>query len=122
MHKNIQNRMFHIIFQNFNQTIIRQIINLLLNFALIVLLARTLGPEGYGKYALVIFFPTLLSNLLNFGVRNFQYILFSFQQSFIYYSISHVFNIFLHILCFRNLCFYFISIQQFTGLFSRCSE
>lgn len=47
---------------------IRNIILLFIGFLISVIIARTLGPELQGKYAIYILIPTLLYNLGNLGI------------------------------------------------------
>tara|TARA_R110000851_G_scaffold175556_1_gene321890 strand:+ start:15901 stop:17130 length:1230 start_codon:yes stop_codon:yes gene_type:complete len=49
-------------------TLGRQLLAAFAQFLLVVLIARQLGPEGNGFYAMAILFPTLLANFLNLGV------------------------------------------------------
>ncbi len=48
----------------------RQIVSIVCQMAFVVLLARVLGPEAYGKYALAVLLPFVLGNLLNLGVSS----------------------------------------------------
>lgn len=54
--------------RNISLTLMRQLLAALAQFLLIVLVARALGPEGNGYYAMAILLPSLLNNFLNFGV------------------------------------------------------
>ncbi|MDD3653283.1 MAG: sugar transferase [Desulfotomaculaceae bacterium] len=56
------------LFINIGGTMLRQIVAALMGIGLAVLLARTLGPQGNGTYAMTILLPTLLANLLNLGI------------------------------------------------------
>ncbi|MDD4170409.1 MAG: sugar transferase [Desulfotomaculaceae bacterium] len=56
------------LFVNIGGTMLRQIVAALMGVGLAVLLARTLGPQGNGTYAMTILLPTLLANLLNLGI------------------------------------------------------
>ena len=47
---------------------LRQVAGLLLSFALGVMLARLLGPEGNGRYAMAMLLPALVLNFLNMGI------------------------------------------------------
>lgn len=49
-------------------TFSRQVVSTVLNVGLVVLLARVLGPQGNGQYALSILLPELLAQALNIGV------------------------------------------------------
>jgi O-antigen/teichoic acid export membrane protein len=49
-------------------TLGRQLLAAFAQFMLVVLIARELGPEGNGFYAMAILIPTMLANFLNFGV------------------------------------------------------
>ncbi|WP_280139762.1 flippase [Salibacterium halotolerans] len=50
-------------------TVIRQTLSILLGVMIIILLARVLGPDGQGKYTLLILLPNMLSTLLNMGIN-----------------------------------------------------
>jgi len=54
--------------RNIGMTLGRQLLAAFAQFLLVVLIARELGPEGNGFYAMAILIPTMLANLLNFGV------------------------------------------------------
>lgn len=54
--------------RNIGMTLGRQVIAAIAQFLLVVLIARKLGPEGNGFYAMAILLPTLLANFLNLGV------------------------------------------------------
>jgi lipopolysaccharide/colanic/teichoic acid biosynthesis glycosyltransferase/O-antigen/teichoic acid export membrane protein len=56
------------LFINIGGTLARQMTAVLLGISLVVLLARALGPQGNGTYAMTILLPTLLANLLNLGI------------------------------------------------------
>ncbi|MBI4775732.1 MAG: flippase [Deltaproteobacteria bacterium] len=47
---------------------LRQVAALLLSFALGVMLARLLGPEGNGRYAMALLLPALIISFLNMGI------------------------------------------------------
>jgi O-antigen/teichoic acid export membrane protein len=49
-------------------TLGRQLLAAFAQFLLVVLIARKLGPEGNGFFAMAILIPTVLANFLNFGV------------------------------------------------------
>jgi len=49
-------------------TMARQVIGALLQLLVVVLLARSLGPEGNGQYAMAILVPTMLANFMSLGV------------------------------------------------------
>lgn len=49
-------------------TLGRQLLAAFAQLLLVVLIARKLGPEGNGYYAMAILIPTILANFLNFGV------------------------------------------------------
>jgi len=50
-------------------TVVSQVLILLLGTGTSVLLARLLGPEGKGIYALALLFPTLVARLINLGIH-----------------------------------------------------
>jgi O-antigen/teichoic acid export membrane protein len=54
--------------QNISLTLGRQLMAAFAQFLLVVVIARELGPEGNGFYAMAILIPAMLANLLNFGV------------------------------------------------------
>ena len=54
--------------RNIGMTLGRQLLAAFAQFMLVVLIARELGPEGNGFYAMAILIPTMLANFLNFGV------------------------------------------------------
>jgi O-antigen/teichoic acid export membrane protein len=54
--------------QNVSLTLGRQLMAAFAQFLLVVVIARELGPEGNGFYAMAILIPAMLANLLNFGV------------------------------------------------------
>jgi len=54
--------------KNIGLTLGRQVLATFAQFLLVVLVARELGPEGNGYYAMAILVPTLLANFLNLGV------------------------------------------------------
>nr|WP_301898537.1 flippase [Pseudidiomarina sp. 1ASP75-14] len=54
--------------RNIGMTLIRQLLAAFAQFMLVVLIARELGPEGNGFYAMAILLPTLLATFLNLGV------------------------------------------------------
>jgi len=47
---------------------LRQVAGLLLSFALGVMLARLLGPEGNGRYAMAMLLPALIISFMNMGI------------------------------------------------------
>lgn len=49
-------------------SIVRQVLTMLISMLAIIVIARYLGPDGQGNYALIILLPNLLGTLLNFGV------------------------------------------------------
>ena len=53
---------------NIIMTFIRQAAALMISLFLMAIIARVLGPETQGKYALAILLPMLLSNFLNLGI------------------------------------------------------
>jgi len=53
---------------NVFMTLARQILGILIGLGYTIVVARVLGPNGYGVFALVLFFPTLLITLSNLGV------------------------------------------------------
>lgn len=54
--------------RNIAMTLGRQILAAFAQLLLVVLIARELGPEGNGYYAMAILVPTMLTNFLNLGV------------------------------------------------------
>ncbi|MCH2556022.1 MAG: flippase [Alcanivorax sp.] len=54
--------------RNIGMTLGRQVLAALAQFLLVVVIARQLGPEGNGFYAMAILVPTLMANFLNLGV------------------------------------------------------
>src|SRR5690554_240397 len=46
----------------------RQVIGALLQLLVVVLIARSLGPEGNGQYAMAVLVPTMLANFLSMGI------------------------------------------------------
>lgn len=54
--------------RNIGMTLGRQFLAVLAQFFTVVLIARELGPEGNGYYAIAILIPAMLGNLLNLGV------------------------------------------------------
>ncbi|GAA5137888.1 flippase [Alloalcanivorax gelatiniphagus] len=54
--------------RNVGMTLGRQLLAALAQLFLVVLIARHLGPEGNGFYAMAVLLPSLLANFLNFGV------------------------------------------------------
>lgn len=54
--------------RNIGMTLGRQLLSALAQLLLVVLIARDLGPEGNGYYAMAILIPTMLANFLNLGV------------------------------------------------------
>lgn len=54
--------------RNISMTLGRQILAAVAQLLLVVLIARQLGPEGNGHYAMAVLLPTLLVNFLNLGV------------------------------------------------------
>ncbi|MBF7052529.1 flippase [Halomonas sp. KAO] len=54
--------------RNIGMTLGRQLLAAFAQFLLVVLIARELGPEGNGFYAMAILIPTMLANFLNLGV------------------------------------------------------
>ena len=53
---------------NIVRTLLRHGVAVLLGLCLSILLARVLGPEGNGHYAVAILLPTMLSTFLNLGI------------------------------------------------------
>lgn len=53
---------------NFTFTFLRQGLAVAVGFGLSIFLARLLGPQGNGQYAMGIILPTMLATLLNLGV------------------------------------------------------
>tara|TARA_B110000467_G_scaffold155975_1_gene168938 strand:+ start:2541 stop:3854 length:1314 start_codon:yes stop_codon:yes gene_type:complete len=58
------------IFTNSKNTLIRQIISILIQFMSIVLIARQLGVEGNGIYSLAILLPAFMSIILALGLNS----------------------------------------------------
>ncbi len=54
--------------RNIAMTLGRQLLAAFAQLLLVVLIARELGPEGNGIYAMAILIPTMLANFLNLGV------------------------------------------------------
>lgn len=54
--------------RNISMTLVRQILVNVAQLMLVVLIARQLGAEGNGHYAMALLLPTLLVNFLNLGV------------------------------------------------------
>jgi len=54
--------------RNIVMTLGRQITAAFVQLLIVVLIARQLGPEGNGVYAMAILVPTLLANFLNLGI------------------------------------------------------
>lgn len=54
--------------RNIGMTLVRQLLAAFAQLLLAVLVARELGPEGNGFYAMAILVPNMLANVLNFGV------------------------------------------------------
>lgn len=54
--------------RNISMTLGRQLLAAAAQFLTVVLIARELGPEGNGYYAMAILLPNMLSNFLNLGV------------------------------------------------------
>jgi O-antigen/teichoic acid export membrane protein len=54
--------------RNIGMTLVRQLLAAFAQLLLVVLIARELGPEGNGFYAMAILVPTMLANVLNLGV------------------------------------------------------
>ena len=54
--------------RNIGMTLGRQLFAALAQFLVVVFIARELGPEGNGYYAMAILIPTMLANFLNLGV------------------------------------------------------
>jgi len=53
---------------NITITLLRQGLGVAVTLGLVALIARTLGPEGQGRYALAVFLPTVIVLLTNLGV------------------------------------------------------
>lgn len=53
---------------NFSQTFGRQLGVSIINFVVIIIIAKNFGPEGNGIYALAILLPSLLASFLNLGI------------------------------------------------------
>jgi len=64
----MKNLKLRTLFRNTSSTFLWQILSLVLFVGLSILLARKLGPNGNGQYALVILWPSLLATLFNFGI------------------------------------------------------
>jgi O-antigen/teichoic acid export membrane protein len=54
--------------RNTAMTFVRQLLAAAAQLLLVVMIARTLGPEGNGLYALAVLVPTMMSTFLNLGV------------------------------------------------------
>ena len=54
--------------RNIGMTMARQMIAAFVQLLLVVLIARQLGPEGNGFYAMAVLIPTLLAHFLNCGI------------------------------------------------------
>ncbi|MDD2557440.1 MAG: flippase [Desulfuromonas sp.] len=54
--------------RNIGMTLGRQLLASFAQFLLVVLIARELGPEGNGFYAMALLIPTMLASFLNLGV------------------------------------------------------
>jgi O-antigen/teichoic acid export membrane protein len=54
--------------RNIGMTLGRQIAAALMQLLVVVIIARQLGPEGNGFYAMAVLVPTLLANFLNLGI------------------------------------------------------
>jgi O-antigen/teichoic acid export membrane protein len=54
--------------RNIGLTLARQLLAACAQLLLVVLIARELGPEGNGHYAIAILIPTMLANFLNLGI------------------------------------------------------
>ncbi|MDV6316108.1 flippase [Idiomarina sp. HP20-50] len=54
--------------RNIGMTFGRQVISAILQLIVVVIIARELGPEGNGIYAMTILVPTLMSNFLSLGI------------------------------------------------------
>ncbi|NEU30306.1 flippase [bacterium LRH843] len=50
-------------------TMSRHVLSIFLGLLVVTIIARVLGPEGQGKYALIILLPTMLVTLGNMGVQ-----------------------------------------------------
>ena len=61
------NEQRHSFLKNSFITLTRQFFSVVIGVLLVVFLARFLGPEARGEYALITFFPLLLITFLNFG-------------------------------------------------------
>ncbi|MCK8604363.1 flippase [Desulfoferrobacter suflitae] len=53
---------------NIARTLARQLTAALLQLGTVILIARSLGPEGNGQYSVSLLLPTFLSTLLNLGI------------------------------------------------------
>lgn len=54
--------------RNTIQTLLRQGLSIIFGLGLSIFLARSLGPEGNGQYAMVVLLPTMIATFLNLGV------------------------------------------------------
>jgi len=54
--------------RNIGMTMTRQVVGAFVQLLVVVLIARSLGPEGNGQYAMAILVPTMLANFLSLGV------------------------------------------------------
>jgi O-antigen/teichoic acid export membrane protein len=56
-------------FKNSLITLTRQFVSILIGMLLVIVLARFLGPDARGQYALITFLPLMLLTFLNFGIN-----------------------------------------------------
>jgi len=54
--------------RNASMTLVRQLLTALVQLITIICIARYLGPEGNGLYAMVILLPSMLTTFLNLGI------------------------------------------------------
>ena len=55
--------------QNTKKTLVRQVISILIQLITITVIARTLGVEGNGKYAIAMLLPIFLAQFLSMGIN-----------------------------------------------------
>lgn len=56
--------------KNSSLTLVRHGFSMIVGLAVVTIIARVLGPEGQGQYAVIILLPTMLMTLLNMGVQS----------------------------------------------------
>ncbi len=68
MNSNLEKLELRKLGSNTAQTLLRQSLAIMFGLGLSILLARVLGPEGYGQYTMGILLPTMLATFLDLGV------------------------------------------------------